>query len=262
MKKELSQVINAIDKLNSYVRSTSYKSHHISGPLGAVYEMKRWAMIAAKEQGLDWQHRFIYSAVICRNCEGTGNYNNSYSDDDLFYEECRTCSGTGTAHLYFIETTIDIGRSVKWHTPRHKFPFYATGIDASTGDYIKEKNWTPNYPGHELTSIEVAQYLNIAEEYFEEKIKEDLKYDHFTFKYCLYIGETEKEICSLCGAAALPGAQVVTRFKLYWRDHCCKQCHQHFDVFQRFSLPQYLINEDIKKWMDRVAARSNAEWII
>ncbi|MEW6735019.1 MAG: hypothetical protein AB1489_27255 [Acidobacteriota bacterium] len=256
MNNELSQAILAVDKLNSWVRSRSYKGHYDRGPKDAVYWLKRCALIAAHKAQLPWSNCLIDVVVKCRDCSGTGRY--YHWDWDEEFDHCYRCSNTGQARLTFVETQIDCGNIICWHTPRYKFPIY--GVELA--NKYEESNWQPNTPGKDLSPDEAAKNLNIAESYFTNRPGIEItrwgqEYD--VFNYNLYIGKTDSRRCSLCGAMAEERAYMVRRDRIIWEDYACDKCNQKYrekgrstDIFEVFPVPAYLIEHpDIQDWINR-----------
>lgn len=240
------EAIEALDRLNSWVRSKSFRS----GARRMIYHMKSDVLWCSN---LPMEHRGIIVAVKCRDCGGTGRYRDWGGN---LLDHCRACNSTGTAKLRFIETKI--AERIVWHTPAEKYP---RGWE---GGFEIEMSYAPNQIGNDLEISEAARLLNLAEPCFPRPHDCCTEYGEFNdFNYSLYVGRTDPEICSLCGTMNdRQYGYSVTRNHIEWSDFACVKCEKDFEkknggivsIFKAFALPQHLVSHpEIQRWMDRHA---------
>lgn len=244
------EIVEALDKLNSWVRSKSYRHGAYSGARRMVYFMKKEVLWHGFD--LKMEHRGIVVAVRCRDCGGSGRYVDSYG---CRYDHCWACNSSGTACLQFIETKIE--DQITWHTPREQFPWHWEG------DYQIEVGYAPNQNGNDLEPWEAAQYLNRTEPCFRRP------HDYTTswsctafndFNYCLWVGRTE-ETCEFCGRVdqGFGMGYCCTRNRIGWAAHACRECdkklsnrHGKPSIFEQFAFPYTLTaHPEIQRWMER-----------
>ncbi len=193
------------------------------------------------------EHRGIISNVECRDCGGTGKYNKHWCGET--FGHCWACDSTGRAKLHFVETKLEA--RFTWHTPRERFP------RVWEGGYKLEFEWLPNRPGKDLETHEAAALLNLIEPYFSKPYDDFSRYGGTfnDFNYHLYLGETDRAVCSLCGwGPAMASGFHVCREMVEWRDTACEECNHKFkgsSIFNQFAVPQHLLNPEIEKWMAR-----------
>lgn len=265
---ELEQAIKSVDDLNSWVRSESYRGNSgilSSSPRKAIYYLKRCAILEAHKAGLA-AHRYVYTILDCNRCDGKGNYYGWWWEPGMTPDLCRNCKN-GKAELRFIETTIETG--VRWHTPLYKgFPWIPGSLSESeiTKGDPAWTTWLPNTRGRNLLPVDVATRLNTAEEFFAQHLRLScVSRTAFNdiFKYHLWIGETERHVCSLCRCPnSATHAYCVVREGLCWRDFSCQECADKHDrqsakIFDEFPVPINLIEHpEIQRWIERARARS------
>lgn len=286
---KLARAIAAVDALNSWVRSPSYRDGYFvsSGPKRAIYHMKRQALRAA--HAVKWcTHRRVGVIALCR-CKGTGKYTPWY--EGAKERDCRYCSGRGRVILYFVETEIRRNGQwwnplAEWHTPADQFPgdLYTPGENGwyDAGGWPTETRWQPNQPGRDLTVPQAAELLNLAEGYFTIRpAPRVVCADYATFRvddfaYQLHLGDTDPAVCSLCGKPAREGGYGVSRGRVCWRDHACQECEGRFDrsatlnratgryecnsIFDAFPEPAALLaDRHVREWVDRHPAKEKTD---
>lgn len=261
MVEQLSTAIGAVDRLNSWVRSPKRRGE-AHRPVGPVYYFKRRALLAAESAGLVDAVRFVRTTVSCRTCGGSGEYFGWWAECSSDGEPCRRCSATGSVELQFCETEI---AGVRWHTPRDRWPLSEThSVPTDPSEWETASDWQPNAEGRPLEPWEVAAALNVVEPAFPPErlpryysAEAGAAYGHF--KHELYVGETDPRRCAFCHRPARLGTHVVSRGRVAWGDHVCKQCDGEFDrssavIFSRFPFPVYLTTHpEIRAWMGRNA---------
>jgi|SRR5579872_2930358 len=243
--------ILAIDRLNSWVRSESYrKGHWHSSPFYAIYWLKGQAIEWA-DNNLTCQHEHIRAMVVCRGCSGTGKY---YDSNGYTWPHCRACSSTGRHSLMFVETRIQNGPT--WHIPHQKF-FRGYGKPSIPWELARvAEDWKPNQVGRDMTVDEVARDLNTAEMYFTKRphVHETDWGERNDFAYKLYVGNTGK-VCAFCGDNAEQCGYGVSFGRISWTDYACKKCAEPYpgvEIFSRFPLPIKLIDfPNIQAWIAR-----------
>lgn len=278
----LVEPIKAVDRLNSWVRSESYRrAGHASSPKRAVYWLKHCALEAAHATNLA-SHKLIAVPVKCRDCGGTGQYTSMAGDK---YPHCHKCGSGGLTILYFVETDIaavtDQGTRdpwhglVTWHSPIERFPLVHERL-ANRVPYTSF-TWKPNQAGKDLTPAEVARDLNTAETFFTERPGPRYTHDggpYNDFAYSLYLGATDPTRCDLClSATPRPGAYGVHRkitptgtpnhdgARVAWFARACVTCEAGYrgrrlgcgnDLFDVFPVPaEPLADEHIRAWIER-----------
>lgn len=83
---ELRRALRAVNYLNSWVRSDSYRHAVLSRQSRhAVYHLKRYAIEAAQNAGMA-THRRVGMVATCRDCGGSGRYYDSYGYE---HDHCR-----------------------------------------------------------------------------------------------------------------------------------------------------------------------------
>lgn len=247
------EIFEAVDKLNSWVRTPSARTTawHV------VYWLKGESIKWANSKG--WaSHRRVGVDTKCRGCGGTGRYVDSGGWE---FDHCRACNNSGTAHLAFIETTI-LGR-IRWHTPLRKSYEIIRGLIPAE----KEEpalDWKPNQPGRELPIHEAARLLNFAELYVphgrypQRTIRDCDEYygevdDLATYR--LYVGSSNPGQCDICGSTeAMAQFGCYVNFgRIEWSAHICGRCDTDLKWERlRKTEPHGLIDHpDIQEWIRR-----------
>src|SRR5690242_8277276 len=221
---EVPESIWAMDRLNSWIRSNSFRAHNFASPRHAIYWLKGEALTWA-HQNLSCLHSSVRVTTQCRDCDGTGCYTDSYGTT---FPHCRACGSCGQVSLTFVQSFIQGGPV--WHTPWNKF--WLRGIYGQHPNYylarVIDGEWTVNQVGRDLTPDEIARDLNTVEQFWQKR--PDPYYTDWggpfdDFKFTLYAGATPRETCSLCGNPNDSGCGCrVTRFPIEWTDHACKRC--------------------------------------
>jgi hypothetical protein len=213
-----------MDRLNSWVRSKSFRGHLSSGTLRRrIYEMKSEALRLADRE-FRCVHRSFETLTTCRSCGGSGQY---LDWNGHTWPHCRACMSKGVVRLDFVETRIfpDPARKplvclmgnlpkhlldqfrgwrseplsdtpvLTWISPRFSFPFPQSKISGET----TLPNWTVNLPGEDLTPNEVARDLLLCESVFPKGFayRECRSWCECTGHYKLYVGK-ETERCAHC----------------------------------------------------------------
>lgn len=154
---QLRSVINALDHLNSFVRSNAHRDYALYSPRNYIYLAKAWAIKAINELKLPQPFTHVQVTVKCRDCDGTGRYVDDYG---YKHDRCWKCSSTGWVRLKFIETLVDIRwKVVRWHTPVEHYPINEHKDEEHYSYH--DTRWQPNQPGKDLAPWEVAKYLNV-----------------------------------------------------------------------------------------------------
>jgi hypothetical protein len=243
---EFDKIIAAMDRLNSWVRSESYRVYAFGGPRRAIYHYKS-AMI---RYGIDSiggaSVRRIVSSVKCRDCGGTGRYTSQYGRE---FPTCRACRSTGTASLEFIETKFAVG--VCWHTPMSSWPFCSVNAYSLAAEV---DSFRPCQVGKDMAVGEVAADLHAVESFLRkigvlsrlgQSYAEDLNYR-------LHLGKT-KRVCGHCGSAAfLPefGTCVVSSFNfVQWQAYAHDACYRIKAFDFPFRPPAVIADPRVQKWL-------------
>lgn len=257
--------LEALDRLNSYVRSPAYRAHYFlaNGPRRAVYEMKRTALEVTHAAGIA-THRRIVVKVRCRDCGGTGRY---VDRDGQEYDHCYACDNGGSAILRFIESTL--AERFVWHTPFGSEPQAIRTLFPSRMDLCMEEweaswepasDWDPNRPGQDLTPVEAAEALLLAEDAFPPAVRKRARYDsrvdeeeNYYRTWRLFVGNTET-LCNFCKATEglvgfSPGVG-----RIRWHAYVCRDCSKAHGVemfTQTPCPPDFLDSEPIRRWIER-----------
>lgn len=254
--------VPALDRLNSWVRSESFRESLGGGPREAIYWLKNEAIRALHGYGLT-THRAVYATAKCRDCGGSGRYVDSMG---YRHDHCWACNSAGEVRLNFVETAIEGGPT--WHTPWLKFPLIRGEVVGSYSpdfsDAVEATDWKPNLRGRDLTPAEVARDLNRAEAAFPKRpgvrYTEWGEYDPFNYK--LFVGASDRDKCDLCGHAVEDDSGCgyhCSRGRIAWCAYGCNVCsalHGHegngIKIFSLFGLPRSFIDHpDILEWIVR-----------
>lgn len=258
---EVPEPIWAMDRLNSWLRSASARRPACGSPYRAIYFLKREAIQWA-DTNLDCLHSVVKVKTKCRACGGTGRYVDSYGHE---WPHCRDCSSRGTLALEFVQTIIRGGPV--WHTPWIKFGVYRG--PRYSGYYLHppyrlarwvDDEWSVNQAGRNLEPEEVACDLNTIEGFWTNRpgaYYTDYGGPFDDFKYKLYVGETDRSVCSLCGDPSDESYSYgVSRGCIQWTDHSCRHCgnlyHNSAKIFELFPIPKVLIESGhIRRFIER-----------
>lgn len=264
-------VIGAVDRLNSWVRSPSYRHGCYGGAIRFVYDVKVECIRRGYQEGLIDSIRLIEVPLKCRDCGGTGRYD---ADGHGERDHCWACGNTGTAKLRFYETRF-LELSLRWHTPRDRFPWL--GIDNPAAPE-PPGDWSPNQRGKDLTPSEAAELLLIAEGWYRQygPHRRSIANEE-NLQYKLYVGNEPEDRCSLCDGPRefrldypewREGSNLmVTRGRIAWTAHTCNACDAKqwatssvWDGtryvpngpcrFAACPLPASLITPQIRRWIE------------
>ncbi len=150
---DLLEKLHSLNALNSWVRSRSGREA-IASPQRRIYEAKRMAITDATRL-LGAKHYSLMLPAKCRDCNGTGNYIDSYGHE---FDHCWRCSNSGFIRLEFVESHIAEG--IKWHSPRNK----VYGLQVSGEVSFVATDWDVNKPGHDLSPDGAARHLLVIDE--------------------------------------------------------------------------------------------------
>jgi hypothetical protein len=197
-------VLEAIDRLNSWVRSDSARGWW-SSPRYATYDWKSHVIERAIAAGTA-RLSAIHLMLNCRACGGEGIF--VYDDGEK--APCRKCEKSGHVNLEFLVTEIE---GFTWHTPRNRIWKFGP-LDEVWASAKISMDWEPNQKGRDLELWQVAECLNVCEEAVArgELCKpgshssgghDEYEVSHGNYK--LHVANsTEREVCELCGHRAVP----------------------------------------------------------
>lgn len=218
--------ILALDRLNSWVRSTSYP-HLAYGPKAWIYAMKRTVLRLAGEVKLR-EDRSIVVTVPCRDCGGTGRYISGWGTR---FDHCYACNSSGEVALRFVESTIPAGgREIVWHTPWMK-----AGAMYDHENAVPVTDWVPNTPGCNMTPSEVCKALLVAEDAFATKTPRHHFDDEWGYdaaprtidQYDIHLGECVNATCGVCYRPVSAGVGHTARAgRIHWRERVCGVCQK------------------------------------
>lgn len=246
----------AVDQLNSWVRSESFRDQHLTSMLKHIYALKRKALETVRANRRCTHQRMHYIAK-CRTCDGTGTYTEwdtmtvsgktSIVQKDL--GRCRRCWGAGKVQLDFICTSFFSGdvirEPIKWHTPREMWPFSTLDM----GESVLAEDWTPNKPGKDLTVEEAAYLLLIADREFPLRCMCQYLYTceaHYDF----HVGRVTNR-CVRCGGDPGYGRNYGMRDgRVRFTVNICEACHPSKD-FPTSGFPLELQTEFVSRWIER-----------
>ncbi len=243
----LRDTIEALNTLNSWVRSSSGKRH---GVTKAIYFFKNTAIKHAYQAGMIEATRKVKVLVKCRDCSGSGRYEDWSGHK---FDHCRACSSTGTAELRFIESTI-CGHH--WHTPWLKWPIASIRPDSAEPWHATD--WKPNQPGRDMPLDDAVRLINQVEEYFTERptrwsgefgLCDD-------YNYRLDLGRVPA-LCQFCGDDDVrEHGYHCSRGLIEWSAKVCHHCKAALGdtaVFDLMPVPLNLITPEIRRWILRHA---------
>lgn len=242
---DFSKVIAAMSRLNSWVRSESFR-HGISGPRAAIYAYKSEIIRHAVDGGCRVEVRRIVSAVKCRDCGGSGRYVDQY---ERVHPSCRACRGSGTAKLEFAETKFTDGPC--WHTPLSHWPSCGVNAYEMTAEV---DSFTPNQVGQDLKIAAAADDLLTVERFLDEAgtLHRLRRYRPSDMDYRLHLGKSPRR-CAFCGSRAfLPkyGTYSITSFKhVAWQAHAHDSCFKVNGWAFPFNPPGVIADPRIQAWM-------------
>lgn len=232
-------LLASIDALNSWVRAENRDWHSYLSPKYFIYECKRKVIESARNAGI-LGSRYIYTRPKCTSCKGSGLWNHPY--DEWIIDDCRKCSGSGIATLYFEETLI-AGR-YRWHSPL-KWP-----VESIRSQSQLEENWQTGQGGKPLQRIDVVRHLNVLEAAFGYG------------DYPLWLGSLLGSECYFCGAKNRITGMPVTPWHLQWPKTfeasvpICLECNDK-NLF-----PLGLVTEDCEReWLRRRIPYVNSVYI-
>lgn len=255
-------ILPRVNALNSFIRSEAYRRHGFMTSLAyVVYHYKREAIMAADRLGIA-THRRTTVHVQCNRCGGTGRYTdrNGYT-----WPDCLHCT-KGTARLEFAETTLP---GFCWLSPRRTtYEFRFIRFDELPES---DQKWQVNQPGVDLTPSQVADHLCEIEAHFPKRPpvqrSDDSDYD-IANTYRIWIGETERGRCAMCGGPREQphGMHGIFTGRLYWSASVCEVCSaQHSGAaFELMAarLPAELLTPEIRQWAVRHPAPARKpQWV-
>ena len=256
----LISALEAVDRLNSWVRSPSFFR-------GLAAEGLRRRIYAIKGQAIQRAHGVLActyhpltTLATCRDCAGTGKYTDSYGTT---YPHCRACGNSGVVRLHFVDTLIafyplykDLNPAwhVHWHSPRDRWPLRSDLL----GTEITDVDWKVNQPGKDLTVNEAARDLLLCDETFPGR--------HCFGGRCscaacyrLHIGRVEDR-CAHCGATvtqeqANHGRLGARSGRAEFTCVACPACYQakgnSAALFAVGLPPELLEPEHVRAWVEK-----------
>lgn len=251
--------IRAIDLLNGWARGNFAMGC-------AIYRYKNDAIRIALKERVCVEH-YVKHRVTCRDCRGTGRYENSYGDK---WPHCRKCSNTGVVHLEFVETSIPLAEGiVRWHSPMRGYPYsdetyvaYANRIRARPLAFAT--TWRPNLPARALEVESVASALTTVEAWWwgapdgffsggaVPAYTKDI-YAASLLDPVLDLGRAVA-VCRSCKKkeSAVKGAWYhQSTYPVEWSAFCCDSCRTRVfeDKFPHFVVPEKLTPPPVIEWM-------------
>lgn len=249
MNEILANALHAIDRLNSWVRSDSFRRQSYEGGSlrRVIYHMKRQAILRAHAE-LACEHGPFMLRLQCRDCGGSGRYLdcNGYRQ-----EHCWACGNSGTVTLHFVETRIgslvegplgdQYSHLFTWHSPADKFP-HSLPLES---EGRAGRNWSPNLPGRDMTIDEACAALNVAHEFFRDSIPDHHSCDRYDCyvtedsRYALWIGEDHPS-CAHCGVDVDPDSGLRCGRKagrVGFTFFVCKLCRERLPTEQQYCFP-------------------------
>jgi hypothetical protein len=266
-------VLEAIDRLNSWVRSESARGWW-SSPRYAVYDWKNWFIDLAIRVGRA-KLSAIHLMLNCRACGGDGIF--VYDDGEK--APCRKCGKSGHVNLEFLVSEIE---GFVWHTPRNRTWKFGL-LDGVWAGAKLSMDWEPNAKGRDLELWQVAECLNVCEEAVArgELCKPgshssggygwDDEYEVSHGNYKIHVSNsTEREVCELCGHRAVPKGDrggtdgmwhgIITNY-VSWSAWACDECQVNYkgsEIFTALKLHpplEQLAHPEIQAWLRRRGVR-------
>lgn len=256
-------ILPRVNALNSFVRSAAHRRWFVCSLPYVIYHYKREAIMSGESLGLA-THRRATVNVQCDRCGGTGRYTDS---NGYTWPDCLHCS-KGVAHLEFVETTLP---GFCWLTPRRQSYELRLGAFADLPE--TDQAWQVRQPGADLTPSQVADHLCEIEAHFPKRPpvqRSDWNDFDIANTYRIWIGETARGRCAMCGAAMEQphGMHGITTGRLSWSASVCKGCSDQNSgsVFERMAsrLPDELLTPEIRLWAVRHPAppeKQRSQWV-
>lgn len=244
---QLQDALSSVDRLNSWVRSESYRQGNWDCRK-AIYYLKRSALKKVLALGWPANHRAVVATVRCRDCDGSGRYLSSYGNRKL---NCYPCNSTGLVRLEFIESSLPGG--ITWHTPRQEWQAIAPGLLSQQAP-MPVMDWQPNQTGKDLSIVEAANALNLAEVFFPDRpsITTSPFGYCYIFDYKFWLGRIEGSDCRLCGREGELNTFVCSRDLFTWHDRACNACADQSGIFDLFPFPDPMAaHPAIQEWHAR-----------
>jgi len=282
MNERLMEALLAMDRLNSFARSPG------CAPRKAIYWLKsRYAIRDAIMAGLATRMRAIQVTTTCSRCD-KGIYRDWCGDHR---GPCYHCGGTARKTLKFIETTIDLQerervihdvngneamkvtfpepakKQVVWHSPVE----YSSWLGWPTDDlqFEEAQDWTVGTQGKPLTTVELAEAMNIVETYwpwwrkhspYESSREEYDSHRYFIFNYALDIGTGSKS-CELCGGEHKGFYHFTVAPGITRGASTCTACQADPEVWKKLTaLPMPQLHPEIQKWRTRHTIDFEKTW--
>lgn len=247
-------VLEAVDRLNSWVRSESFKrGTHWSGVRRHVYQIKRMAIARAQREFV-CLHRPHSTLVTCRSCGGSGKYTDW---DGRAWPNCRACGSKGIVKLDFVQTQILVpqpyGQTFTWNSPRDKWGLPADRLGEELTGIVMQVD----EPGTDMSIDDAARDLLLCDATFPRQYGWCSEFCDCEKHYALYLGRADGR-CAHCGDAA-PEDQATNCGKTIGRVNfsfaVCKPCYLAkrstsaalFDV----GIPEELLRgEHVRRWVE------------
>jgi hypothetical protein len=243
--------INAVSRLNSWVRSKSAKENW-GAPARAIYYLKSRAIEWA-DMNMVCLHSTVKVRTQCRDCKGTGKYLDSYGE---LWPHCRACGSRGMLSLLFVQTHISGGPI--WHTPWNRFWIHRKKSPAyQLARWVED--WSVNEPGHDMKPWELCRDFNLVETTFTSRpdwYSTDWGQYH-DFLYSINLG-VRKPVCEFCPAFEHLHRFCVFQRPISWTAWVCDKCHRSKPLSSEdFGKPEDLIdNSHIVKFIERRTAEN------
>lgn len=269
---ELKAAVEAVDALNSWVRSASF-SHSLRNPRHAIYWLKRCAIEAAHNAGLA-RHKRVGVIATCRDCGGAGRYVDSYGDEK---SHCWKCANSGQLILYFVETGLSTLAELwawpvwTWHTPENLWPReWQVWLP---NEFPRATSWKTEAEGLDLSPAAAAGHLNTAELFFTARPPlRRIDFDYQSemrddFDYRLYVGQLGRH-CVFCGEDSKKTGRGYhsCRGNVEWNAHVCTDCESRYaqgvrragepSIWEEIPWPAALLRDEaIRLWLERHPAK-------
>lgn len=244
---DLLEKLESVDALNSWVRSRSFYGP-ISSARRRIYEAKKMALKDATRL-LTCEHKLITVMARCRDCGGSGKYDDGYRK----FDHCYRCFNKGMVRLEFVESNI--ADRFRWHSPRSESYSFAP---AQMGEIsFAATDWDVNKAGKDLTPDEAAKHLLVIDAAWPPYRYGDCRqYCECTGHYHLYVGRVDKA-CAHCGSMAVSERCHKTHGRVEFTFGICADCRKSLTTDQQWAvcLPLELIQPaNIMAWVNANAA--------
>lgn len=229
---DIREKLESLDALNSWVRSKSFYGP-LNTPRKRIYEAKRMALNDATRL-LGAKHYRIEVPTKCRDCGGTGKYEDSWGRK---FDHCYRCCSAGQVRLEFIESHLT--ENICWHTPRERAYELWNAADSELS--WASSDWGgPNQAGRDLTPDEAAKHLLVIDQAWPVRYPNShghcFEHCDCTDRYSLYLGRWN-HYCAHCKGLEPKYGFHKRVGRVEFMLEACKECYEKRPGLELFDAP-------------------------